>query len=897
MNIKKLMGTITSILLIIAVFAVMMSPHSAGWGDDIRLTYASRYSVEPSVVIDSNDTIYVVWQDNRDGNYNIYLKKSTDSAKTWSSDIKVTNTTYQSGWPQISIDSNDTLHLLWLEEDETSGSWQPYDNDYKQILYKNSGDGGNIWTSEVQIAANTGRMQTRGLDIAVGQDDGLHVSYSKYSPSRIYYRNSTDHGNSWSTPKIIGSDQDCARPNFIAADNLGHVYVAFHAWGNTGDIKFVKSDDNGDSWSGATTLIGGIGWSVHPNIATTDYGFIILTYIDNYGVGSDPWNDPMEIYVKISYDYANSWGPRIRLTDDNFNAHWPNTILDSQNNSHIVWYDDRDGNWEIYYTKVDSNGNTLIDDTRLTYDPAVSSLPKIIMDSNSTCHVFWQDNRITVDNYEIFYKGTLFWPIADAGPNQTVYVTDKVQFNGTNSYDPDGNITNYQWDFNVSDGLWWETGAPPDAIGPIPNHTYNSYGVFMVTLNVTDNDGFFDLDTCLITVLLPPPQPPTLYISTSLGGKNATLYWDPPSVLGIDHYLIYRSTSQTNFSFTTIWKNTSVDKELGEPDPIPLRTMWNDTNAAFPGNATNYEEQYYYTIRAVNILGEVSGTSRTVGKWTKIFLKGVSTFSLPLEPLWNITMDDCLYDMNASYIKWMHPGLHKWMKHGEGRVNDTQIKVGEGYEVKFASNTNYTFTGMPGAMISYDDDSGFLGFDHITEAKNLTVKVEPNGDVNLTWPEPSSMSDGRYEVYYSNKKDGFFRTFNVSYFLVCPPVNFGNNTVTHINALANKSGARLYYMVVPFNASYVRGASTYSIGIWTEEYLAQYDTFGLPLKLSNYQTADWYCDNILETVGINYYNHSEQRWCWHSERMPAEAYDPLMEMIEGYQICTSDTTRFAFIGV
>jgi hypothetical protein len=399
----------------------MISPHSAGWGSDIRLTYADGYSIEPSVVIDSNDTIYVVWQDNRTGNYNIYLKKSMDNAKTWSSNIMVTNTTYQSGWPRISIDSNDTLHLLWLEEDETSGGWRPYDNDYKQILYKKSGDGGNTWTSEVQIASNTGQMQTRGLSITVGKNDTLHVSYSKYSPSRIYYRNSTDHGDTWSTPKIIGSDQDCARPNFIAADNLGHVYVAFHAWGSTGDIKFVKSDDNGGSWSGATTLIGGVGWSVHPNIATTDYGFVILTYIDNYGVGSDPWNDPSEIYIRISYDYANTWGPRIRLTDDNFNVRWPIVILDSLNNSHIVWYDDRDGNWEVYYTKVDNDGNTLIDDTRLTDDPAISAVPKIIMDSNGILYLFWQDNRVSEDNYEIYYKGTsLFPPVADAGPNQNI---------------------------------------------------------------------------------------------------------------------------------------------------------------------------------------------------------------------------------------------------------------------------------------------------------------------------------------------------------------------------------------------------------------------------------------------------------------------------------------------
>jgi len=388
---------------------------------------------------------------------------------------------------------------------------------------------------------------------------------------------------------------------------------------------------------------------------------------------------------------------------------------------------------------------------------------------------------------------------------------------------------------------------------------------------------------------------PTLYITAI--GDDVILNWIQPPTIGLSHYLLHRSTSQTDFDFNTVWVNTSSDNETGEPVPIPRRTMWNDTQAAFPGNDTNYEEQYYYTVRAVNILGEESSTSRTVGKWTKTFPQGVSTFSLPLEPLETMTIDNCLNDMNARYIKWMHPGLHKWMKHGDGSVNDTQMKVGEGYEVKFTNQTNYTFTGMPGAMISYDDDTGFLGFDPATAAKNLTVTVEPNGNVTLTWEEPASMVIGDwYEIYYSNKRDGFFGTFNASYFLVCPPVYFGNNTTTDNGALANNPGNRLYYMVVPFNASGIRGASTYSIGIWTEEYLQGYDTFGIPLKLETNQTADWYCDNIPDTVGINNYIHSEQWWSWHSTRMPAGAYDPLLKMTEGYQISTSSATKFTFIG-
>jgi hypothetical protein len=55
-------------------------------------------------------------------------------------------------------------------------------------------------------------------------------------------------------------------------------------------------------------------------------------------------------------------------------------------------------------------------------------------------------------------------PVADAGADQTVYVGDSVTLNGSGSYDPDGVITGYAWNF----------GDSTSASGIIVNHVYNS---------------------------------------------------------------------------------------------------------------------------------------------------------------------------------------------------------------------------------------------------------------------------------------------------------------------------------------------------------------------------------------------------------------------------------------
>ncbi len=114
---------------------------------------------------------------------------------------------------------------------------------------------------------------------------------------------------------------------------------------------------------------------------------------------------------------------------------------------------------------------------------------------------------------------------------------------------------------------------------------------------------------------------------------------------------------------------------------------------------------------------------------------------------------------------------------------------------------------------------------------------------------------------------------------------------------AGDPGTRLYYMIVPYNSSGVKGSSSYSMGIWTEEYISGYDTFGIPLKLNTDHTADWYCDNIPDVLGINYFIESLQMWGWHSTGMPEGAFDTTLIMAEGYQISTSTSTKFTFVGI
>ncbi|UCE37258.1 MAG: right-handed parallel beta-helix repeat-containing protein [Thermoplasmata archaeon] len=532
------------------------------------------------------------------------------------------------------------------------------------------------------------------------------------------------------------------------------------------------------------------------------------------------------------------------------------------------------------------------DNRIITNNVSLNSLDGIRLLSSSKRNSIIDNTVFSNSNYGIYINDSL---------NNNIYhnniITNTIQaYDGTNN----GN----QWDDGYPSGgnYWSDWTTPDDYHGPdqdilgsdgiVDNGTVGGGGKNPYVIDSDSQDNY--------PLTTPHPMLLTLYIKASADGRDAILYWDQPSIFGVSHYLIYRSEDQTNFDFNNVWVNTKTDTQPGESLSNPLRTTWIDFNASVPGNK-NYREQYYYVIQSVYESGKMSPSSRTVGKWTKSFSQGISTFSLPLEPIDPIYVDYCTHSMNATYIRYIDPNQHIWRQHnfGDGTKNNTQMKLGEGYEIKLSNQTVFTFTGLPGAMISYYGNSGFLGFDPTTEADCLEVTIQENGDVNVTWEDPGSMGPGDYyyEIYYSYKRDGFFGYLDFDYSQVCSPVGFGTNNVTHVGAQANDPGKRLYYMVVPFNALGIRGTSTYSIGIWTEEYLSQYDTMGIPLKLDVDHTADWYCDNIPDTVGINYFDYDGQRWCWHSKRMSEGAYDTVLKMTEGYQISTSDTTEFTFIGV
>jgi Tol biopolymer transport system component len=70
-------------------------------------------------------------------------------------------------------------------------------------------------------------------------------------------------------------------------------------------------------------------------------------------------------------------------------------------------------------------------------------------------------------------------PVANAGGAYSGFIAQAVNLNSSGSFDPDGTITSYSWNFG--DGV--------SASGVTSMHTYTAAGTYTVTLTVTDNFG------------------------------------------------------------------------------------------------------------------------------------------------------------------------------------------------------------------------------------------------------------------------------------------------------------------------------------------------------------------------------------------------------------------------
>ncbi len=99
-------------------------------------------------------------------------------------------------------------------------------------------------------------------------------------------------------------------------------------------------------------------------------------------------------------------------------------------------------------------------------------------------------------------------PVAVAGGPYSGQTAQAINFSSTGSFDPDGTISNFHWNFG--DGTSANTANP--------SHTYQTAGSFTATLTATDNSGLRSSATAVVTVGVQTEA--RLDVRNQIGGSN-----------------------------------------------------------------------------------------------------------------------------------------------------------------------------------------------------------------------------------------------------------------------------------------------------------------------------------------------------------------------------------------
>ncbi len=305
------------------------------WGTDIRLTNNNAYSEYPSIVV-SGSIVHVIWHDNRDGNFEIYYKRSTDAGISWGTDTRLTINSASSMYPSVVI-SGSVVHVVWQDGRDGSNG---------EIYYKNSTNGGINWGADTRLTNNTAESSFPSVAVS---GSVVHVVWrdARDGNTEIYYKRSSNTGENWGTETRLTNNTNYSFYPSVAVS--GSVVQVVWDDNRSGDWEIYnkRSTDGGINWGMDTRLTNYTGVSSFPSVAVS--GMLI------HVVWRDERDSNKEIYYKRSTDAGVNWEADIRLTNSYAESSSPSVAL-SGSVVHVVWQDYLDWNYDIYY-KRNPTGN------------------------------------------------------------------------------------------------------------------------------------------------------------------------------------------------------------------------------------------------------------------------------------------------------------------------------------------------------------------------------------------------------------------------------------------------------------------------------------------------------------------------------------------------------------
>lgn len=290
----------------------------------------------PSIAIDSNNICHIVWYGKDLGNPTYdQIKYSNNASGFWSSWVNIQPISgYSQRNPSMAIDSNDKLHVVWRGLDSENS------NRY-QIKYSNNILG--YWSNWVNVSPINGHSQASPI-IVIDSSDKLHVIWrgpDSENPSYDQIKYSTNVLGSWSNWVNIQPMTGYLQyyPT-MAIDSNNSCHVVWHGPDSENSDWNIKYSNNiSGYWSNWVNIqvIGEGYWQLYPTITIDSNDKCHVVW---HGVDPE-WEYDWYKQIKYSNNANGSWSTWINLTSD-IDAGIPNCIINSDK-LYILYGDNNTG--------------------------------------------------------------------------------------------------------------------------------------------------------------------------------------------------------------------------------------------------------------------------------------------------------------------------------------------------------------------------------------------------------------------------------------------------------------------------------------------------------------------------------------------------------------------------
>jgi hypothetical protein len=258
-KVNNITGLLAILLIGISVFNIaIIQPASAQtpdepWTPPVNLSHSGA-TTNPSIVMDSNRIVHVIWEDEFAGW--IYTRLEGD---TWSVPVAVEVPfddlleSEESSRLWLVSDANGRIHAFWTDQENGL---------FYSVVQADLFNDVSAWGAPLQLA-----QSALDIDVEIDSRGSMHLVYVRavgdaVFPAGIYYRSLAAGGIEWSDPDVLYQSQyfrslnvEDANVEIATADFAGvpNLYVA---WDNRPRKRIyqMKSSNGGETWGESVEL-------------------------------------------------------------------------------------------------------------------------------------------------------------------------------------------------------------------------------------------------------------------------------------------------------------------------------------------------------------------------------------------------------------------------------------------------------------------------------------------------------------------------------------------------------------------------------------------------------------------------------------------------------------------